>query len=81
MVTVKHGPHIPSQELAVPGFPSLCLKVFGKENARGLEESMAQGFTIYKAKVPTARAELPGDERAAVESLIRAQFPEHARLL
>lgn len=78
---VRHGPYVSTEEVAVPGFPSLTLLVSGPVHARGLEQNMSQGFTVLKDGVATARAELEPAEKAAVVQLLTTQFPEHARLL
>ncbi len=60
----------------------LVLHVYGVDKAAHdpFYQGMAQAFYVEKNGVPTARAELTADERAAVAALLTEQFPEHARL-
>ena len=79
-VTVKVGPPVDTEVLEVPNFPSLTVKVYGKRHAQNLKEDMEQGYHVSKNGVPTARAELEADERAAVMALLREKYPEHAQI-
>ena len=68
------------REIAIPGQPALVLHIHGVDKAADRWESMAQGFYIARAGVPTPRSELTVDEREAVRSYMEANHPEHALL-
>jgi hypothetical protein len=70
-----------AHEVAVPGHANLKLRVYGPLKASNLTEDMAQAFTVLKDGVATARGELAPSEKAAVEQLLKDDFPQHAKLL
>lgn len=72
--------HIPRTELDVPGFPRLKLTVYGHAKAATYSAGMEQGYFVAVDGKPTARAELPENQRLAVRALLEEKFPEHAAL-
>jgi hypothetical protein len=69
------------REVEVPGHANLKLRIYGPLKASTLLEDMAQAFTVLKDGVATARGELAPTEKAAIEQLLKDDFPQHAKLL
>jgi mono/diheme cytochrome c family protein len=68
------------REFEVQGIPSLKLRIYGVDKARGLEQIMAQAVVILRDDVAVARDTLTPAERAAVRAYLEANHPEHATL-
>jgi hypothetical protein len=67
----------PAVVLAVPGCDGLVLNVYGKVKAANLQEQMQQAYYIELDGQRVARAELLDREKAAIRSLLKAEYPEH----
>ena len=71
---------IPIHLRSIDGHPLLSLKDYGKVVANGLSETMEQGYAVIKNGKFTALAELTAEERLAVQALLDAEFPQHAKI-